>query len=76
MTDTRSSPWTPVVVAAMSAIVVAALGASMTELGPWYQSLIVPAWKPPDWLFGPAWTVICALAALSGYLAWRSAPDR
>jgi tryptophan-rich sensory protein len=51
------------------------LGASMTDIGPWYQSLKKPDWQPPDWLFGPAWTIIFALAALSGVTAWRDAPN-
>jgi translocator protein len=76
VTAARASPWTPLVIAAMAAVVVGVLGASITELGPWYASLEVPAWKPPDWLFGPAWTIIFALAAMSGYLAWQSAQDR
>ena len=42
----------------------------LTELGPWYQSLRKPSWQPPDWLFGPAWTLIFALAAVAGVLAW------
>ncbi len=46
----------------------------MTDLGPWYYSLREPAWKPPDWLFGPAWTLIFALAAMAGVIGWRSAP--
>jgi tryptophan-rich sensory protein len=46
----------------------------MTDLGPWYQDLEKPDWQPPDWLFGPAWTLIFALAAVSGVIAWRSAP--
>ena len=66
-------PLTPVFVAAASAIAVAALGASATTIGPWYYGLHKPAWQPPDWLFGPAWTVIFALAGWSGVLAWRSA---
>ncbi|MGZ3318875.1 MAG: TspO/MBR family protein, partial [Isosphaeraceae bacterium] len=49
-------------------------GALITDLGPWYYSLIVPAWKPPDWLFGPAWTLIFTLTAVSGYLTWSRAP--
>ena len=32
-----------------------------------------PTWKPPDWLFGPAWTTIFACAAIAGLLAWRGA---
>lgn len=71
----RASGWVAVLTAAGAAIVVAGLGALATDLGPWYHALRKPAWQPPDWLFGPAWTVIFALAALSGYLAWRSLPD-
>lgn len=64
--------WLPVLVGASSAILVAALGATMTDLGPWYRSLQKPDWQPPGWLFGPAWTVIFALTALSAVTAWRS----
>ena len=66
----------PVLVAAAAALAVAGLGALMTDLGPWYLGLRQPAWKPPDWLFGPAWTLIFALAALAGVMAWKRAPDR
>ena len=31
--------------------------------------------QPPDWLFGPAWTVILALWAYAGVLSWEGAPD-
>jgi translocator protein len=68
-----STLWLPVLAAAAAAIVVASLGATMTDLGPWYQSLTKPSWQPPDWAFGPAWTVIFALAAISGVIAWRRA---
>jgi translocator protein len=63
--------WRAIVLAAVAATVVAGVGALITELGPWYFSLREPSWKPPDWLFGPAWTVIFTLAAISGYLSWR-----
>ncbi|MES2974255.1 MAG: TspO/MBR family protein [Pseudomonadota bacterium] len=66
----------PVLLAALAATLVAGLGALMTDLGPWYRSLAQPSWKPPDWAFGPAWTVIFALAAASGVAAWRTAPDK
>lgn len=62
--------------AAAAALAVAILGGLMTDLGPWYYSLQQPAWKPPDWLFGPAWTVIFALAAIAGYRGWRLASDQ
>lgn len=63
----------PVAVAALAALGVAVLGATVTEIGPWYRNLTKPSWQPPDWLFGPAWTVIYALAALSAARAWRDA---
>ena len=65
----------PVIAAAVAAIAVAALGALATDLGPWYQGLRKPAWMPPDWLFGPAWTLIFGSAALSGIIAWNSTAD-
>jgi tryptophan-rich sensory protein len=57
-------------------LVVGGLGAWLTDLTPWYHALKKPSWQPPDWLFGPAWTLILALASLSAYLAWRNAQDR
>lgn len=36
-----------------------------------YQQLIKPAWAPPAWLFGPVWTVLYILIAVSfGYAAY------
>lgn len=60
--------------AALAAISVAGLGALITELGPWYYGLQKPSWQPPDWLFGPVWTAIFALAAMSGFLALSRSP--
>jgi benzodiazapine receptor len=68
--------WKPVLIAAVSAIAVAALGALMTDLGPWYAGLRKPSWQPPDWLFGPVWTTIFTAAAIAALFAWRRAPDR
>jgi len=45
----------------------------MTKVGGWYENLRKPWWNPPNWIFGPAWTVILGLAAWSGVLAWTHA---
>jgi len=66
----------PIVAAALGASAVAALGALNTQLGAWYYALLKPAWQPPDWLFGPAWTLIFALAALAAVMYWRKDVDR
>ena len=49
----------------------------------WYSQLIKPFWSPPAWLFGPVWTVLYAIIAVSygtvfykaltGKLAWMVA---
>jgi len=59
----------------MITILVLGVGALMTTVGPWYRNLRKPSWNPPDWIFGPAWTVILGLAAAAGVLAWMQAPD-
>lgn len=60
-----------VLVAAAAATLTGAMGATFTDLGPWYQQLAKPDWKPPDVVFGPMWTLIFALAAAAGVIAWR-----
>lgn len=72
----RRSLWKPVAFAAAVAIFIGMLGGTLTDTGPWYQNLRKPSWQPPDWLFGPAWTLIFALATVAAVYAWRNAPDR
>lgn len=31
----------------------------------WYQALIKPTWAPPSWLFGPVWSVLYVIIAIS-----------
>lgn len=35
------------------------------ESNNWYQTLIKPTWAPPSWLFGPVWTFLYAIIAVS-----------
>jgi tryptophan-rich sensory protein len=53
------------------------IGAYLTEpLSPWYREVLKkPSWQPPDWAFGPGWTLIFGLAAYSFYLALRDSPN-
>lgn len=62
-----------VLFAAAAALLVATLGGLSTDIGPWYQGLKQPPWKPADMWFGPVWTTIFALTAIAGYLAWTRA---
>ncbi len=72
MTALSAANFGPPLVAALAAVLVAAAGAGATVTDSWYRSLSVPRWKPPDWAFGPAWTVIFVLTTTSGVLAWNA----
>ena len=39
--------------------------------GEWYEHLAKPSWRPPKWLFAPAWTVLYLTIAVSGWHVWR-----
>lgn len=38
----------------------------------WYERVNKVAWDPPNWLFGPAWSVLYLLIAVAGFLIWRA----
>lgn len=62
-------------VAAAVAVVVLLVGGVATRIGPWFYALRKPSWNPPNWLFGPMWTLIGALAVWSAAAAWVAAPE-
>jgi tryptophan-rich sensory protein len=61
----------PVVIAFLVVFAVAGLGGAATVIGPWYFNLIKPAWQPPDWAFGPIWTLIYITTGIASVRAWR-----
>ena len=71
----RMGSWRNLLIALVVVFLVAALGA-FSPPGPWYETLSNPAWTPPNWLFGPAWTVLYVLVALAGWLIFSHAPSR
>lgn len=42
--------------------------------GAWYASLAKPAFNPPNWIFGPAWTLLYVLIAVAGWRTWLRQP--
>jgi tryptophan-rich sensory protein len=57
----------------VAACVVVAASGALFRPGAWYESLAKPWWRPPNWLFGPTWTALYVMIAISGWLVWRDA---
>jgi tryptophan-rich sensory protein len=43
----------------------------VTLPGEWYASLAKPAFNPPNWVFGPVWTVLYVVIAIAGWRIWE-----
>lgn len=43
--------------------------------GDWYEALRKPTWTPPNWVFGPVWSILYIMIAVAGWLTWRAQPD-
>jgi len=42
----------------------------LTAPGAWYAGLVKPTFNPPNWVFGPTWTVLYVLIAVAGWRVW------
>ncbi len=48
----------------------ATIGGLVGAPGEWYAALDKPAWTPPGWVFGPAWTLLYTMMAVAAWLVW------
>lgn len=39
--------------------------------GPWYAALAKPSFNPPNWVFGPVWSVLYVFIAIAGWRTWQ-----
>lgn len=75
MTDrvSQRNPWLVLACFLGVVAVVAVVGAlAATSAKDVYARLDLPPWAPPASWFGPVWTVLYVLIAVSGWLYWRT----
>lgn len=67
------SQWVVLVALLAASFLVAFVGglASTSGVDGWYADAQKPPWTPPNWLFGPVWTVLYASMAVAAWLVWR-----
>jgi translocator protein len=44
---------------------------TMSSIGGWYAALAKPAWTPPNWVFGPVWSLLYLAMAVAAWMVWR-----
>lgn len=70
-----SSPheWFVLAVFVLLCFAAARVGSFLTTpaLDGWYAALRKPSWNPPNWIFGPVWSVLYLSMAIAAWLVWR-----
>ena len=68
----KNSKWLSLLVFIVIIFLVQIIGGLFTasSVNDWYQTLKQPAWSPPDWLFGPVWTILYVMIAFAGWLVY------
>jgi tryptophan-rich sensory protein len=56
-----------------ASFLVAGLGgfSTVTNVDGWYSTADKAPWSPPNWIFGPVWTVLYTAMAVAAWLVWR-----
>lgn len=62
----------PSLLVCFALVAMAAVTGSQFTPGPWYDTLVKPAWTPPNWLFPIAWTILYIMIAVAGWRVWKS----
>jgi len=65
---------TKLIVSIAIPLIAAGIGSFFTtkSIPNWYAALQKPAFNPPNWIFGPVWTILFIMMGIALYLVWTS----
>ena len=52
--------------------------ATASNINAWYTQISKPSFNPPNWIFGPVWTLLYILMGIALFLIWKQpgSPNR
>ncbi len=70
--------WLKLIISLLIPQLVGGLGAwaTFSSVQSWYPTLTKPAFNPPNWIFGPMWTLLYVLMGIACFLIWKSTHPR
>lgn len=66
--------WLKLLISLLIVTLASSLGSLFTvsSIPTWYSILNKPGFNPPSWLFGPVWTILYLMIAVSLFLVWKN----
>lgn len=69
-----ANQWFGLTVSIAACFLAASIGALATTGSvdsEWFVELNKPTWNPPNWLFGPVWSLLYLMMAVAAWLVWK-----
>ena len=70
--STKKRLYYKIIIAVIVCLAIGVLGsfATQSSISSWYTTLNKPSFNPPNWLFGPVWTLLFILMGIATGIVW------